>query len=152
MENLVDTETISAVLEAALTGHPVYTTVHSNGVSETIRRLVGSFPADERIGRTIDIIETIRLVIWQMLVPTLDGRRTPLREYLIFDESVREELLLSDPVNVTAMTRNIVKRQQHTMLDDAQQKYDEGQISEATLKRIQRSQESLDADIIQGAK
>ena len=34
-----DTETISAVLEAALTGHPVYTTLHSNGVAETIRRL-----------------------------------------------------------------------------------------------------------------
>jgi defect-in-organelle-trafficking protein DotB len=34
-----DTETINAVLEAALTGHPVYTTLHTNGVAETIRRL-----------------------------------------------------------------------------------------------------------------
>lgn len=37
-----DLETIDAVLEAALTGHPVYTTVHSNGVGETMRRLVSS--------------------------------------------------------------------------------------------------------------
>src|SRR3990167_11019821 len=43
-----DPETISAVLEAALTGHPVYTTLHTNGVAETIRRLVGSFPQEER--------------------------------------------------------------------------------------------------------
>ena len=29
-----DAETISAALEAALTGHPVYTTLHTNGVPE----------------------------------------------------------------------------------------------------------------------
>src|SRR3989338_2944672 len=70
-----DPETISAVIEAALTGHPVYTTLHANGVAETIRRLVGTFSKDERHGRTIDIIETIRLVIWQKLVPTVTGKR-----------------------------------------------------------------------------
>src|SRR6202021_1632641 len=60
-----DAETISAVMEAAMTGHPVYTTLHSNGVAETMRRLVMTFPSDERQGRTIDIIETIRVVISQ---------------------------------------------------------------------------------------
>src|SRR5579872_6230789 len=79
-----DQETMSAVLEAALTGHPVYTTLHSNGVAETMRRLVTTFPTDERHGRTIDILETIRLAIWQKLVPTVDGKRVALREYLIF--------------------------------------------------------------------
>ncbi len=44
-------------MEAAMTGHPVYTTLHSNSVAETIRRLVVTFPAEERQGRTIDIME-----------------------------------------------------------------------------------------------
>ncbi len=66
-----DSETISAVMEAAMTGHPVYTTLHSNGVAETMRRLVTTFPSEERQGRTIDIIETIRLVVSQRLVPTV---------------------------------------------------------------------------------
>src|SRR3990167_8343207 len=92
-----DPETISAALEAALTGHPVYTTLHTNGVAETIRRLVGSFPQEERLGRTIDIIETVRLIIWQRLVPSVDGKRIPLREYLVFSEAVRDRLLDSDP-------------------------------------------------------
>src|SRR3989338_7649760 len=70
-----DAETISAVIEAALTGHPVYTTLHTTGVPETIRRLVGTFPAEERGGRTIDIIETLRLIICQKLVPTVDGKQ-----------------------------------------------------------------------------
>ena len=92
-----DPETITAVLEAALTGHPVYTTLHSNGVAETLRRLVNSFPADERLGRTIDIIETMRLIIWQRLAPTIDGKRVALREYLVFDEKIRDTLLECDP-------------------------------------------------------
>ena len=44
-----DQETINAVLEAALTGHPVYTTMHTNGVAETIRRLVGTFPKKKNV-------------------------------------------------------------------------------------------------------
>src|SRR5580700_10050999 len=91
-----DTETISSVLEAALTGHPVYTTLHSNGVAETMRRLVITFPSEERQGRAIDIIETIRVVISQRLVPTVDGKRVALREYLVFDEKVRDILLDTD--------------------------------------------------------
>ena len=70
-----DAETISAALEAALTGHPVYTTLHTSGVAETMRRLVTSFSGQERLGRTIDILETIRLCIWQKLVPTVDEMR-----------------------------------------------------------------------------
>ena len=87
-----DAETISAVVEAALTGHPVYTTLHSNGVAESIRRLVGSFSKEERAGRTIDIIETCRLIIWQRLAPTIDGKRVALREYLVFNEKVKRTI------------------------------------------------------------
>jgi defect-in-organelle-trafficking protein DotB len=124
-----DPETISAVIEAALTGHPVYTTLHANGVAETIRRLVGTFPADERHGRTLDIIETIRLVIWQKLVPTLDGKRTALREFLVFNEDIRDQLLSIEPEKVTAMTRKLLKEQGQPMIVEAEQKFSQGLIS-----------------------
>jgi defect-in-organelle-trafficking protein DotB len=104
-----DPETIAAVMEAALTGHPVYTTLHSNGVAETLRRLVITFPAEERHGRTVDIIETIRLVISQRLVPTVDGKRVALREYLIFDEKIRDILLETDILNITNVVRRLVR-------------------------------------------
>jgi len=129
-----DAETMSAVLEAALTGHPVYTTLHSNGVAETVRRLVGSFPADERLGRTIDIMETMRLVVWQRLAPTVDGKRVALREYLIFNEKIRDILLDSDPNQVTATTRRLVQEYGQTMQMDVQQKYEQGLLSERTYK------------------
>ncbi|MDF1796598.1 MAG: Dot/Icm type IV secretion system ATPase DotB [Coxiellaceae bacterium] len=127
-----DTETISAVLEAALTGHPVYTTVHSNGVAETVRRLVGAFPADERTGRSIDIVETMRLIIWQRLAPTVDGKRVALREYLVFNEDVRDKMLEGDIDNVTSNTRRLVEEFGQPMQLDIEDKFKKGIISQRT--------------------
>jgi defect-in-organelle-trafficking protein DotB len=131
-----DPETISAALEAALTGHPVYTTLHTSGVAETMRRLVTSFAGEERLGRTIDILETIRLCIWQKLVPTVDERRVALREYLVFDEEVRDILLESDPNDVTSATRKLVRQRGQLMTTDARIKFEEGIISERVYKLI----------------
>lgn len=131
-----DPETISAVMEAAMTGHPVYTTLHSNGVAETIRRLVVTFPAEERQGRTIDIIETVRLVISQRLVPTVDGKRVALREYLIFDEKIRDILLETDITNITNAVRKLVREFGQTMEKDASDKFAAGVITERQYNLI----------------
>lgn len=131
-----DPETISATLEAALTGHPVYTTLHTSGVAETIRRLVTSFSGEERLGRTIDILETIRLCIWQKLVPTIDGKRVALREYLVFDEATRDLLLESNPNDITTATRKLVRERGQLMTLDAKEKFQQGIISERVYKLI----------------
>lgn len=129
-----DADTIGAVLEAAMTGHPVYTTLHTNGVAETIRRLVTTFPAEERRGRTIDILETIRLVIWQKLAPTVDGKRVALREYLVFNEELRDKLLSGEFEDITSATRKMVLEYGQTMEADAEKKFKEGVITERTYK------------------
>lgn len=134
-----DYETISAVMEAAMTGHPVYTTLHSNGVSETIRRLVAIFPYIERGARMVDVFETVRVIIWQKLVPTLDGKRVALREYLVFTEAIRDQLLGADLDHVTAKTRELLHAHGQTMLSDAQQKFSTGIISERQLQLIERN-------------
>ena len=131
-----DTETISAVMEAAMTGHPVYTTLHSNGVAETMRRLVITFPPEERQGRTIDIIETVRLVISQRLVPTVDGKRVALREYLVFNEKIRDLLLETDILNITNVVRKLVREHGRTIESDAKEKFDAGVITERQYRII----------------
>lgn len=139
-----DNETISAALEAALTGHPVYTTLHTSGVAETMRRLVNSFSGEEKGGRTIDILETIRLCIWQKLVPTVDGKRVALREYLIFDQKTRD-ILLSNPIDqVTTMTRKLVEERGQPMYVDAKKRLDEGIITERMYHIITRGTQKWD--------
>ncbi len=141
-----DTETIAAVMEAAMTGHPVYTTLHSNSVAETIRRLVITFPPDERQGRTVDIIETVRLVISQRLVPTADGKRVALREYLIFDEKIRDILLETDILNITNTVRKLVKTHGRTMQMDAEEKWRAGVIAERQYRLIAEQAEREEKD------
>jgi defect-in-organelle-trafficking protein DotB len=131
-----DPETISAVMEAAMTGHPVYTTLHSNSVAETIRRLVITFPLEERQARAVDIIETVRVVISQRLAPTPDGKRVALREYLIFDETIRDKLLEADPLLITHVVRQLVREKGHTMKDEAHEKFKAGLISERLYQTI----------------
>ncbi len=142
-----DAETISAVIEAALTGHPVYTTLHSNGVTESIRRLLTSFPSDERAGRMIDILETVRLVIWQKLVPGVDGKRIALREFLVFDETVRDELLGCTPQNVLRNTRELLKTRGQPMIVDATQKFEQGLLPEREFKILTAGAKSADKDV-----
>lgn len=142
-----DPETIAAVIDAALTGHPVYTTVHSNGVADAVRRMVSTFPAEERHGRALDILETLRLVVWQQLAPSTDGKRVALREYLVFNDIIRDALLSSDIDRLAANTRKMVKQYGQPMLIDAQQKFDAGILEERFFKLIKTQAEMLDKDL-----
>ncbi len=141
-----DAETIAAVIDAALTGHPVYTTLHSNGVADCVRRMISTFPANERHGRALDILETLRMVIWQKLVPTVDFKRVALREYLIFDEEVRDILVQTEVEMLAAKTRELLKTRGQPMIVDAKKKFDAGLISERTYNLMAASSKSADRD------
>jgi len=141
-----DQETISAVIDAALTGHPVYTTLHSNGVADAVRRMISTFPAEERHGRALDILETLRLVIWQKLVPSADGKRVALREFLVFDEEVRDILVSTEVDLLAAKTRLLLKERGQPMLVDAERKYKEGRLLEREYQIMVARAKMLDKD------
>jgi defect-in-organelle-trafficking protein DotB len=103
-----------------------------------MRRLVGSFGPDERRGKTIDIIETLRMIIWQKLVPSTDNKQIALREYLIFNDEIRDHLLKFDPNEVTKATREIVVAKKLTLLDDAKRFLEMGRLSEQVFERLSR--------------
>jgi defect in organelle trafficking protein DotB len=136
-----DVETIAAVMEAAMTGHPVYTTLHSNGVPEVLRRLVNTFPAGERNARMMDVVETLRVIIWQKLVPTIDNKRMALREFLVFDASMRDHLLDSDPITITRSVRKLLMSKGQPMQVEAEKAYRDQRITEATYTDICRFSE-----------
>lgn len=88
-----DRETISAAIEAAQTGHAVYTTTHTTGVASTIRRMISAFDKSERSERAYALMETLRMIVTQSLVPKKGGGRLGVREWMIFPDDVREKLL-----------------------------------------------------------
>jgi twitching motility protein PilT len=68
-----DKETIEIGMEAAETGHLVFSTLHTVDASKTIERIVGVFPlADQQSVRT-RLARTFRYIVSQRLIPKKDG-------------------------------------------------------------------------------
>ncbi len=141
-----DVETISAVIDAALTGHPCYTTLHSNGVSDAVRRMISTFPAEERNGRALDILETLRLIVWQRLAPSTDGKRVALREYLAFDQEVRDILIKTPVERLASKTRELLRERGQPMYVDAKRKFEQGILGEREFRIIETRSKMADKD------
>ncbi len=105
-----DRETVTAAIEAGQTGHLVFSTVHTIGVAATIRRIVSVFEPAERTERAFALVETLRMIVTQALVPKVGGGRVGLREYLVFDDQVRETLLDQPIERWTAETQRLLQR------------------------------------------
>ena len=68
-----DRETIEVALEAAETGHLVYSTLHTIDASKTIERIVGVFSLSDQNAIRTRLSKTFRFIVSQRLVPRRDG-------------------------------------------------------------------------------
>lgn len=142
-----DAETIGECVTASMTGHLTYSTVHSNGVADTIRRMVNVFPDGEKHAKAIDIVTSLKMIVSQMLVPSVDGKRVALREYLIFNEEIVDRLLQAGVDNMTLEARKVVKTHGQTFLADATAKFKAGLISKFEMERIKQLSKGMDKDV-----
>lgn len=134
-----DWDTASASIEASNTGHPVFTTVHANEVETIYARLLSRCPVDLRDAALFDLISTGRVLVNQTLARTVDDKRTPLREYLIVTDELREEMLaVADPARITAVVRDMVRRHGKSMETAAIEAYEQGLIAEDELNKYRR--------------
>jgi defect-in-organelle-trafficking protein DotB len=137
---LRDEETIRAAVEASLTGHAVFATVHAINVAAVMRRLISRFPETERATAIFDIVETSRFIMAQRLVPSLSGGRVAAREYLLFDDYVREQLIELDQMGrVTQEVKRLVEERGHSFKKEAQRLLEAGVISEHVARELSHS-------------
>ena len=68
-----DRETIEIALEAAETGHLVFSTLHTVDASKTIERIIGAFPLSDQQAIRNRVSKAFRLIISQRLIPRKDG-------------------------------------------------------------------------------
>ncbi|MES2475409.1 MAG: type IV pilus twitching motility protein PilT [Verrucomicrobiota bacterium] len=68
-----DLETIQLALTAAETGHLVLGTLHTGNAPRTLDRVLDVFPTDQREQIRIMVSESLRGILSQQLVPTIDG-------------------------------------------------------------------------------
>ena len=83
-----DPETISTAITAAETGHLVFATLHTNSASQTIHRIVDSFPPDQQIQVRTQLSGSLLGVVSQRLVPRIRGGLIPACEVMISNSAV----------------------------------------------------------------
>lgn len=83
-----DPETISSAITIAETGHLVFSTLHTNSASQTIDRIIDSFPSSQQPQIKIQLAATLKGVISQRLLPMINGGRVPAVEVLIGTNAV----------------------------------------------------------------
>jgi twitching motility protein PilT len=85
-----DAVTFGAAINAADTGQMVLSTVHTTNASSSVGRILDYFKADEREQVRRQLAGTLKAVVCQRMVPTLDGKMTPACEIMLNTPVVRK--------------------------------------------------------------
>ena len=91
-----DTETVSAALQAAETGHLVLATLHTTDVVETINRIVDFFPSHQQKQVRVALAGSLVGVMTQRLLPRKGGGRAPAIEVMVTNGRIRDCILDGD--------------------------------------------------------
>ena len=134
-----DKETISSAIEAAQTGHTVYTTTHTTGVAATIQRMVATFEPNERSERAYALMETVRLVLTQTLVPKVGGGRLGVREWMRFTDEVRDKLMDMEFKDWPAEIQRMLPFYGQSMARSAEIFFEQGDIDRRTYIMLSSS-------------
>jgi len=100
-----DTDTVRTAIQAAETGHLVLSTLHTVDATETVNRVIDFFPPHQQKQVRLALAGTLRGIVCQRLVPTVDGGRTPGLEILINTGRIAERI--ADP-DMTAEIKEVI--------------------------------------------
>ncbi len=87
-----DSESFSAAITAAETGHLVMTTVHSNNAAQTITRVLDFFPMEEREQVLRALAGCLTAIICQRMIPARSGGAVPAVEIMTATPVIRKLL------------------------------------------------------------
>jgi len=84
-----DSVSVSTAMTAAETGHLVFSTLHTNSASQTIDRIIDSFPVGQQGQVTSQLAATLVAIVSERLLPRISGGRIPAMEIMIVNPAIR---------------------------------------------------------------
>lgn len=118
MRNL---ETIATAVTAAETGHLVFSTLHTNNASQTIDRIIDSFPGDQQDQIRAQLSASLLGIFSQRLIPRIAGGLIPAYELLLNNNAVanliREKRTHEIDVVIETGTEHGMVDLNHSLLD-----------------------------------
>ncbi len=88
-----DRETMEIGLTAAETGHLVLSTLHTIDTGQTINRIIGMFEQDEQTQVRNRLVDTMKWIVSQRLIPRVGGGRVAALEILRTSLRVKDLIL-----------------------------------------------------------
>ncbi len=98
---LRDAETAHTALQAAESGHLVFSTMHTIDAAETIGRMIEFFPAAKQQQIRSILAGTLRGVISQRLLPRAEGGRVPSIEVMVTNARIQDLIREDRPDEIT---------------------------------------------------
>lgn len=87
-----DAEEFRMVFDVTNQGITVYTSLHTGTVDGVVRRVLDTFPMEEKPAMASSFLENIRVIVCQKLLRTITGKRAAIREWLVFDRATKATL------------------------------------------------------------
>ncbi len=85
-----DKDTMSAALAYAQSGHLVLATLHANNSYQALTRIINFFPIETRQSLLPDLAGSLKAIVSQRLVPSIDGGRRAAVEVMLNTRHVSE--------------------------------------------------------------
>ena len=98
---LRDAETAQTALQAAESGHLVFSTLHTVDAAETIGRMIEFFPEGKQIQIRSIMAGVLRGVVSQRLLPRLGGGRVAAVEVMITNSRIADLIRENKPEEIT---------------------------------------------------
>ena len=129
-----DRETMEIGLTAAETGHLVLSTLHTIDAGQTINRILGMFEQEEQPQIRNRLVDTIRWIVSQRLLPRIGGGRVAAMEVLCTSLRVKDLIINGETEDKTFY--NVIKNgsalEMRTFDQHMLQLYSDGIITEQT--------------------
>jgi twitching motility protein PilT len=88
-----DRETVDVALNAAETGHLVFSTLHTVSAGNTINRILGMYTTDEEQQVRSRLADSLRWVVGQRLLPKIKGGRIAIFEIMQTNIRVKDSII-----------------------------------------------------------
>ncbi len=98
---LRDTETAHTALQAAESGHLVFSTLHTIDAAESIGRMIEFFPPSKQQQIRSILAGTLRGIVSQRLLPRAEGGRVPAVEVMVTNARIQDLIREDRPDEIT---------------------------------------------------
>jgi len=136
-----DLETIRLAIEAAATGHLVFSTLHTTSAAKTVDRVIEVFPTGEQPQIRSTLADGLRAVVSQALFKRIDIKgRCAIQEILIATHAVRAMIREAKTHQIPSAMQTGKKYGMQTLDDGIAARLHAGQISpdEAYMKCVDK--------------